>query len=221
MKEKTPLLAILILLLGIIIGYGICHYGKADTIQDYIITEETFTETFSHNTIGNPKAPVAMVEYGDYQCDYCKIYKEEIFPIIKKNYIDTGKINYTFKDFPLLTHENSKIAAFGANCADEQGAYWEMHDILFHRQEEWIKNSDPIPSFIGYINLLQLDEKKFKDCMKSEKYAIKVANDIQEGEALKIKGTPTFYINKTKISGIHTYDIYRETIEKELTNNER
>jgi protein-disulfide isomerase len=226
MKEKTPWFALFILLLGILIGYGINYYREPDFPEmeegipiEMKIPEDSLPATFNDPVAGNRDSSVVMVEYSDYQCEYCKRYFEEIFPEIKENYIDTGKIKYIYKDFPLQIHENSEDAAFSADCAGEQGKYWQMHDLLFEKQEEWSAQTDPIRYFIDYINILDLNEEEFLVCINSNKYIQEVMEDIEEGEKLDTKGTPTFYINNIKISGIYQYKVFKDTIEKELKKN--
>ena len=86
---------------------------------------------------GEEGAPVVMVEYSDYQCPYCVKYINESFPQIEKDYIDTGKVRYLFRDLPLPFHANASAAALAARCAGDQGQYWEMHDILI---KDGVKN---------------------------------------------------------------------------------
>lgn len=224
MKEKTPWFALLILLLGILIGYGINYYGGSDLSEiqegspiELTIPENSIQAAFDDPVAGNESSFVVMIEYSDYQCEYCRHYFEDIFPKIKKDYIDTGKIKYIYKDFPLQIHENSEEAAFSADCAGEQGEYWGMHDLLFENQEEWAGQEDPIPYFTNYINKLGLNEEEFLSCINSNKYIREVMEDIEEGERLDTKGTPTFYINNIKISGIYQYKIFKDTIDKELS----
>ena len=84
--------------------------------------------------LGDPAAPVTIVEFIDYQCPYCQGYAKNTFPRLKASYIDTGKVRYVARDFPLAKHERARPAAIAAACAGEQGWFWEMHDALFDRR---------------------------------------------------------------------------------------
>src|SRR3989344_6054331 len=84
--------------------------------------------------LGNKDAKVVMIEFSDYQCPYCARFEEGAYVDIKKNYIDTGKVKFVYRDFPLSFHENAQKAAEASECADEQGKFWEYHDLLFKNQ---------------------------------------------------------------------------------------
>lgn len=88
---------------------------------------------------GSAQAPVTMVEFSDYQCPFCERYFQQTYPVIEQNYINTGKVRYVLRDFPLVSigHKNAPKAAESANCAGDQGKYWEMHDLLFKGQATW------------------------------------------------------------------------------------
>lgn len=167
-------------------------------------------------TLGDPEAPVTIVEYTDFQCPFCRRHFEETFSQIVENYVDTGTVRYVFKDFPLTSiHPQAREAAQAARCAGDQAAFLGMHDLLFERQDAW-SNRTPTDIFIGYAEELGLDEATFDECLTSEKYAEAVDADLQEGAALGITGTPAFFLNGYPLSGAQPYSVFVQAIDSLL-----
>ncbi len=164
-------------------------------------------------SIGDPNAPVTIVEYTDFQCPFCSRHFQETYPQIKENYVDEGLVLYVFKDFPLNNiHPQASLAAQAARCAGDQDAYSEMHDILFARQNEWSGKS-PVDIFAGYADELGLDSAALEQCLASETYADAVDADLQEGVQLGVTGTPAFFINGYSVSGAQPYSLFEQAIE--------
>lgn len=164
-------------------------------------------------SIGDPDAPVTIVEYTDYQCPFCLRHFRQTFPLIKANYIDTGLVRYVFKDFPLTSiHPQAFAAAEAARCAGEQEAYVPMHDVLFTKQEEWSGRSDAASLFSQYAAELNLDTAQFDGCMSSGKYEAAVTADLEEGIGFGVGGTPTFFINGHYLSGAQPYQAFEQRI---------
>src|SRR5262249_17984609 len=117
--------------------------------------------------LGQADAPVTLVEFSDYQCPYCRMFFSDTFPTLRREYIDTGKVRYVFRDYPLAQmHPQARKAAEAAHCAGEQGKYWEMHDLLFQNQQALA-----LPQLSEYARNLGLDGASFDACLQSEKYA--------------------------------------------------
>src|SRR5690606_32168710 len=107
--------------------------------------------------LGDPDAPIVMIEFTDYQCPFCRRHFIETFPQIQANYIDKGLVRYVFMEFPLNSiHPQAQLASEAALCANDQGAYAAMHDVLFGRQQEWSGREDAgemFKAFAGEIGL--------------------------------------------------------------------
>lgn len=150
--------------------------------------------------LGNPKAPITLIEFSDYQCSFCRKYYKNTLPLIKKKYIETGKVKYTFKDFPLAIHNQAQKAAEASECAGEQGKYWKMHDLIFDNQSN-IKVED----LKIYANKIGLNISDFKSCLDKGKYFNVVKADMEDGKKSGVRGTPSFLLGKSnndgKISG--------------------
>lgn len=172
---------------------------------------------------GDSDAAVAIVEYADFECPYCGQYEHDIYPQISRDYIQTGKVKYFFRDLPLPMHPHAMLGARAAHCAGEQGKYWEMHDSLFAKQNT-IREAD-MP---GRVQELGLDAAKFSECLSSDRYADQIRQSAMEAQKMGIGGTPTFFIGKIgstgevtdlkTIIGTRPYDIFKSAIEDSLAS---
>ncbi len=144
--------------------------------------------------LGNESAPITIVEYSDFQCDFCAQWFRNTYPLIKKRYIDTGKAKLVFKHYPLRSiHPKSFEAAIAAACAYNQGNnyFWEYHDLLF---QEGNLNGEALQS---YAEELGLDSSLFKQCYENQETKGKVARDFKGGVSAGVTGTPSFVIGRT------------------------
>ena len=158
---------------------------------------------------GSPDAPVVVVEFADYECQFC----QQIQPVLDKVLADyKGKVAFAFKDFPLPMHANAQKAAEAAHCAQVQGKYWEFHDLLFStRQFE-------ISRLKENARGLKLNVESFDKCLDSGERADTVKKQFEESQALGLPGTPAFFVNGRLINpnGTVSYDTLRQLIEEEL-----
>ena len=143
--------------------------------------------------LGQADAPVTIVEFSDYQCPYCKRYATTVFPNLKRDYIDTGKVRYVFRDFPLTQiHPQAPKAHEAGHCAGEQDRYWDMHDLMFKNQ----KNLS-VAELSGYAETLGLDVGSFDSCLESGRHVAAIKADTQAGAQAGVRGTPSFIIGKS------------------------
>ena len=135
-----------------------------------------------------PGARIAIVEYADFQCPHCASFFRDTLPALDARYLKTGRVLLVFKHKPISTlHPEAVMAATAAECAGEQGQFWLMHDALFSNQPNLSR-----PSLLQRAARLALDESSFEACLDRE--SRRVRDDVAEGTALKITGTPTFLI---------------------------
>jgi len=167
-------------------------------------------------SLGKADAKVIMVEFTDFQCPFCKRAFEQSFSEIKKQYIDTGKIKYIVRDLPLGIHPNAPAAALAVRCAAEQGKYWEMHDKLFEKQEEWSGLSDPGQKFKEYAGSVGVNGAKFASCLDGEKYKQAIDADLALANSVGASGTPTFFIDGRSLVGAQPFAAFKAVIEEEL-----
>lgn len=160
---------------------------------------------------GDENAPVIIVEFSDFECPFCTRFYSDTLPQIKKEYIETGKVKFVYRDFPLSFHANAKKAAEAAECAGEQEKFWEMHDKLF---DEGVKGG--VSLFKQFAVDIGLDTKKFNECLDIGKMADEVENDLAAGSNVGISGTPGFIINGQLVSGAQPFEVFKQIIEEEL-----
>ena len=166
--------------------------------------------------LGSPEAPITIIEFSDFECPFCKRFFDGTLKDIITNYVDTGKVKYVLRDFPLSDiHPDAEIAAEAANCANEQDKYWEFHDLLFQNQEDWISGNTTV-EFKKYGSSLGLNEEQFALCLESGKYVDEILMDMQDGLNAGVQGTPTFYINGVKVVGAQVYSVFKQVIDEEL-----
>lgn len=145
-------------------------------------------------SLGSDDAPVTIVEFTDYQCPYCRSFERTTFAEIRKKYVDTGKVRFVIRDFPLVdSHRDAMGAAEAAHCAGDQGKFWPMHDALFSDASMLGKNG-----LIDSAKSLKLDMGVFRSCLESGKHKLEIQKDQQVASALQINGTPSFLVGKTK-----------------------
>ncbi|MBU0461298.1 MAG: DsbA family protein [Nanoarchaeota archaeon] len=161
--------------------------------------------------LGDESAPVTIVEFSDYQCPLCGSFAISTFKQIKQEYIDTGKVKFVFRDYPLPYHSFAQKAAEASECAHEQGKFWEYNEKLFANQ-----NSLANDKFTTFAAELGLDVMQFTDCLNSGKYYEETQNDFADGTALRIQGTPTFFINGIPVSGAMPFNSFKKIIDSEL-----
>jgi protein-disulfide isomerase len=172
-------------------------------------------------TLGLANAPVTIVEFSDYQCPFCARFVLATLPALKRDYIDTGKVRYVFRDYPLdQIHPQARKAAEAAHCAGDQGKYWEMHDRLFQNQQALT------PSQLGqHARALALDSARFDACLESGIHAQRVEKGLNDGLAAGVQGTPGFIVAKTKpgdtvegtpIRGAQPMEVFRRLIDQLL-----
>lgn len=159
---------------------------------------------------GNKNAKVEIIEYSDFECPFCLKHRATMDEIYK-NYKDKAK--FVFRHYPLSFHENAFKAAMAVECAGEQGKFWEMHDKAFDANQATTMSVD---TWKVAAKKLGLDTKKFNACLDGDKYADKINNDIKEGSASGVSGTPATFINSEMVSGAYPYDTLKEKIETAL-----
>lgn len=166
---------------------------------------------------GNKDAKVTLIEFADFQCPFCEQWFKQVGPSLMKDYVDTGKVKFAFRQYPFLGQE-STWSAEASECANEQGKFWDYHDYLYTHQSA--ENSgafakDKLIGFAGNISGINIDQ--FSTCLNSDKYAKQVADDLSAGQKAGVNGTPTAFINGVSIVGAQPYSSFKTLIDQELT----
>lgn len=170
--------------------------------------------------VGSKQAPVTVVEFTDYQCPFCRRFAHSTFPLLKRDYIDTGKVRWQVRDLPLSFHQDARKAAQAALCAGEQDRFWKMRDSLF-------RNSANLGGehLQAYAAELKLDMQAFNACLDSRRYLQDIDNDVAAARRMRITGTPTFVIGKsgagkmtgTLVIGAQSPAVFAAQIERTLS----
>jgi protein-disulfide isomerase len=198
-----------------VIGAGILVYQAtrpAVSIPANVAILPADTAGFRGYVLGSDSAPVEIVEYGDYQCPGCANFDIVTLPDVKERLVATGKARFVYRDFPLdQIHPHARLAAHAAACADEQGKYWQVHDLLFQGQPDWSSgNAERI--IRGYAQAASLDMARYSECMESARYAGRIQASYEEGVALGVGGTPQFLIGGRIYEGMG-YDAMRRLVD--------
>ena len=175
---------------------------------------------------GDQNAKLVVIEFTDYQCPYCGSYARETYPMIEKQYVNTGKIRYAVVDNPLPFHTLAPKAAEAARCAKDQGKYWEMHEQIMADQGAL----DNLPS---YASKIRLNVKVFQDCLDTGKYAAAIKSDMNLASALRMVAVPGFVVavvdqgNPGKLWGISSiqgalpFAIFQQLLDQALNEAQR
>jgi protein-disulfide isomerase len=143
--------------------------------------------------LGAANAPVTLVEYSDYQCPFCRRHFSTVMPELVKAYVDTGKVKYVMREFPIQSiHPQALKASQAALCAGALGKYWEMHDLIFGNQRQIA-----VEHLKAHGQSLGLDSASFEDCLAGDSYVEQIRSDLAEGQKLGIRGTPSFLLGAT------------------------
>jgi protein-disulfide isomerase len=167
---------------------------------------------------GSLDAPLTVIEFSDFQCPFCARHVLETQPALDEAFVDTGKVLWIFKHFPLQIHPQAPYAGVAAECAGEQGQFWEMHDLLFRSVDDW-SIADPFNVMVRLADELGLDTEAFGECLVDPEMAARVQSDLDEG-AQFVRGTPTFIIIRgdqgSIIPGALPTDRFTEILNEEL-----
>jgi len=180
------------------------------------LTEEQFKGLLTTGVAakGKTDAKVTIVEFSDFQCPYCGKYSTDTYPQLMKDY--GSKIQYIFHDYPLSFHQFAQKTAEVARCANEQGKFWQMHDLLYKNQATWSAKTDPTADFTAYAGTIGLNKSQFNSCLSTGKYTQAVKDDAALGNQVGVDGTPAFFINGERLVGAQPYESFKAVIDKYL-----
>lgn len=209
-KEILIMTAVFIVIFGGL-GFLITRNNKIATTP---ATKDQLIRPTSHSTV-SPNAKVNIVEFGDFQCPACAA----AYPIVEQiltSYKDNPQVNFVFRNFPLPQHQYALLTAESAEASGAQGKYWEMYKLIYSNQDAWVNSVDPMSIMVGYATQLKLDVNKFKSEVSANKYNDIITQDQQDGTAIGINSTPTFYINGLQEIGIQSVADFKARIDTAL-----
>ena len=174
-----------------------CNNGACIENEEEPVVEIKYNS--GPRVMGYSTASLRLIELGDFQCPFCKRFFDNTFPLIKSKFIDTGMVKYEFRHYPLSFHQDANRAAQAAECADDQGKFWEMHDKMFNNQDKL-----DLKGLVEMADEVQMHERVFEDCIKSGKYENEVKDQMSDGSKQGVKGTPGFILIYTDKNGLET-----------------
>ena len=192
---------------------------ETQLVEEEIKQPQITTETFFANTspiLGNPNAPITLVEFGDYQCHFCNVYFQDTQHKIVENFVNTDKVKIIFKDFTIIGPDSVSAAHF-AHCAGEQERFWEYHNILYNNwsgeNNGWASNDN----LLQYANEIDLDMNELKKCNNENRYKTLIESSNSDARSLGLTGTPAFFVitnsGAQKIHGAQPYDVFENVFE--------
>ena len=217
MNKKAVIFGILVISLIVVIATSMSSSTDETFDVDMTRTHGSISTALGSPILGDPDAPVTIVEFGDYQCHQCHNWFVDTKPMIMRDYIETGKVNLVFVDFAFLGRDSPK-AAQATYCADDQNMYWEYHNSLYTSQESKIDNgwasSERLKAFAFNLNL---DMDLFNECLDSEKYSKRVQYNSQQARDNGVRGTPGFFIvgpdDQKQIAGAQPFSVFQRIMD--------
>ncbi len=242
-KHVYAVLVVFAFAVGVLVGYF--AWGRAPaspailqvpvTVQPAAQQPPAATPTLEHvkyniptdgfPTLGPADAPITIVEFSDFQCPYCTQWQEQTFQPLMNAY--PGKIRFVYRNYPLTSiHQNAFRGAEAALCANDQNAFWKYHDKLFSENSQMNNPTGaalPVDTFVQWATDIGLDANAFQTCLSTEKYKQAVQNDINFADSLPtengepaVGGTPTFFINGTRVVGAYPLSYFQQVIDQQL-----
>ncbi len=207
-KMKAIVIGLVALIFLVGLTYAIFATKKKST--------EPVTISSSGWVKGNAESTITLTEFADFQCPACRAF-EPMLSQLDKEYGDRVKI--VFKHFPLKAiHPNALPAAVAAEAAGKQNKFWEFHDVLYEKQDEWAGEANPKPKFLSYAKGLKLDTAQFEKDLNDSKIKAAVNAQVDEGIKIGVSGTPSLFINGTPIDIPGNYEVLKLQIESMLPN---
>ncbi len=176
-----------------------------------------YPEQTDGRNMGDPDAPVQVVEFSDFQCSACEFFHDETLAQLVENYVSTGEVYFTYRSFPVIdaqaARKESQTAALASYCAAEQDRFWEYHDMLFANRIGENAGSFTAPRLEAMADLLNLDAS-FNDCLAEARYLDTLNEDIQIGRQFGVNSTPSFLINGKLVVGALPFEQFAAEIEQ-------
>src|SRR3954469_703854 len=181
-----------------LLGLGALAYSmfkpQTVSIPANVTVQASDTTGFRGYLKGSPNAPVEITEYADFQCPFCQTFSTLQMPTIDERLIQTGRLRWRYRDFPLQQHPFARLAAHSAACADEQGKYWDQHQRIYEGQSEWAESRDAGSIFRNFARGGGLDLGRDEPCKKAGKRAGLIRASYNEGVQAGVNSTPTLLI---------------------------
>jgi protein-disulfide isomerase len=170
---------------------------------------------------GSPSAPVWVIEVSDFQCPFCKQWHDETYPVLRDEFVRTGKVRLAYVNFPLAQHQYAWPAAEAAMCAGAQGKFWEMHDALFNTQSRWEALPSPASLFDSLAHAQGVDTARWRQCIQSGKMKSWIQADHDRAQSAGAASTPSFMIGDKLLVGAQPIAELRRAIDSALVKSRK
>ncbi len=165
-------------------------------------------------TKGSPTAPVTVYEMSDFQCPYCRQHAMDVFPLLERDFVRTGKVKWVFVNYPLTQiHPNAVAAAEFAMCSAKQGKFWEAHDLLFKNQETWAPLKNPQEYLLAQIDVLKLPKPAMVACLQKKETREQIKSDAEGAAKSGAQSTPTFYVEGGLMVGVKQPAFFKAVLD--------
>lgn len=232
-KSYTPILMVLLLVAFLLIGiladrvWYLSQNGSAGTYQAGAQAGAGAAPTVDPNArqsvalghfpaLGNKNAKIAIVEFADLRCPFCEQFFTQTEPQIIKDYVDTGKATFSFRQYPFLG-PSSNVAADAAECAQDQNKFWAFHDYMYKNQPDEsdtsMYNTDSLTTIAGQLGM---NTDTFRSCLDNKTDDARAQADMADGQKVGVNGTPTIFINGLPVVGAQPYSAFKTVIDQEL-----
>ncbi|MGC4190382.1 MAG: thioredoxin domain-containing protein [Thermomicrobiales bacterium] len=217
-KRLMSLLAV-VLVVAIVGVSGFAYWTSKDDSPSELVASPMALSAIPQSgmTIGMTDAPITVIEYADFQCPFCANFALQMEPQLVQNYVATGQVRFEFQPMPILSSlalddpaNESVRAAEAGICASDQGKFWDFYSLLYTKQSGENIGTFTLDKLIGYAQEGGLDVPTFTSCMNNRTHLQEVLNSRQQGINAGVSGTPTFFVNGTKVVG---YGKLEETIQ--------
>jgi protein-disulfide isomerase len=163
--------------------------------------------------MGSESAPVEIAEYSDFECPYCARFAVLDLPDVKQRLVETGRVRWRFMHFPLDNHAKSPAAHLASACAREQGRFWEMHDLIYQAQDNWVTARRPERVMRQLAERLRLDLDRYDSCVREQRGWADVLGDRRLGDSLGVNATPTLFVNGRPLRHVPSADQIKAIVD--------
>jgi protein-disulfide isomerase len=212
-KQKFPLALILTASAAVIVALLLILPGLSSSGVN--LPEPLTYSNPVGKSLGDPNAPVLVEEFSDFQCSFCRRFHDDTLPQILEAYVDTGKVNFVYRHFPILGPGSTR-AAIASACAQEAGLFWEYHDILFANQNESNPEAFSFGRLEDFAEALGMSGSDFRSCLLSTEFNAAIEAEYEAAQAAGASSTPSFLINGVLLSGAQPFEVFQEAIESAL-----
>jgi len=205
-----------LLAVGLASGLGAAGLTAPPASAQAAAALPALSDLLAERVLGDPKAPVTILDYSSMTCPHCATFHAEVLPKIKESYIDTGKVKLVFRDFPF--DKAALSASMLAHCAPAE-RYFPLTDVLFKSQGQWSRAADPAKALAQYGKLAGMSQETIDACFANTALADGILNSRMVGQNQhKVEATPTFILNdgKERVEGAQSFEVFAKAIDKLL-----